>query len=440
MPRPADPDRVVAEVRRRGLLAAGRPAIVLVSGGRDSVCLLDVAVRVAGARPLTALHVNYGLRAAAGADEAHCAALCAQHGVALEVRHASAPEAGNLQAWARDLRYGEAARLALRAGADVVTGHTATDQADTVLGRLAAAPGRRALLGMPERAGRLRRPLLWMTRAETTAYCVARGLAWRDDASNDDTGPGSYTRARARHDLVPALRALHPAAEANVLRTAALLRDEAAVLDEVVDGVLAGSDTVETARLAGLSPALRRLVVRRLAEDAAGRLVPAAAARADELAALAPAGGSGAADLGGGLRAVVEYGVLRFESGSPAAPPAALDLACPGSARFGNWVVRCAPGPAERRAGVLDAAAVAGGLRVRAWRAGDRMAPLGLGGTRSVGDLFTDRRIPRERRRAIPLVEAAGEIAWIPGVATGERFRVTGDTAAAVHLQAHRAA
>jgi tRNA(Ile)-lysidine synthase len=75
---------------------------------------------------------------------------------------------------------------------------------------------------------------------------------------------------------------------------------------------------------------------------------------------------------------------------------------------------------------------------VRPWRAGDRVAPLGLGGTKTVGDLFTARRVPREERATIPIVEVAGEIAWIPGVATGERFRVTGATRAALRFDAHR--
>src|SRR5207244_12764876 len=133
----------------------------MLSGGRDSVCLLDVAVRLAGPQVTTALHVNYGLREAADQDERHCARLCETLGVALEVRQARRPEgAGNLQAWARDARYGAAAELALRSEAKVAVGHTASDQAETILYRLAASPGRRALLGLRPCDGRLPRP--WM--------------------------------------------------------------------------------------------------------------------------------------------------------------------------------------------------------------------------------------------------------------------------------------
>ena len=302
---------LLARVGDTGLLPAGRPVVVLLSGGRDSVCLLDVAVRLAGAQAVGALHVNYGLRAAAGGDEAHCRALCADVGVELDVQVARRPaDSGNLQAWARDVRLAAAARLASARGAHVATGHTASDQAETVLYRLAASPGRRALLGMAERDGRLLRPLLRVTREETAAHCTARGMSWREDASNDDP---AYARNRARAGLLPALRELHPAAERNVVRTAELLRDEAAVLDEVVETALAGRDHIAVSHLAALPAALARLVVRRLAEDAAGRLCARAPWRLPEILAL----GDGALDLGDGARAVVGGGVLRVEPTPP---------------------------------------------------------------------------------------------------------------------------
>src|SRR3954463_10790943 len=281
-----------------GLLAAGRPAVVLLSGGRDSVCLVDAAVELCGADAVRALHVNYGLRAEADADEAHCAAVCAALGVALDVDRAARPDdaPGNLQAWARDVRYASAAHRAAAAGpeARVAAAHTATDQAETILyrlpapppptlSRLARSPGRRALLGMPARSGRLVRPLLAITREETAAWCRARGLRWRDDSTNDSD---EYARGRVRGGLVPALRAVHPAAERNVVRTSELLRDEAEVLDIVVDTALAGRDQIAVEHLAALPRALARLVVRRLAESATGELCARAPSRLGDILAL----------------------------------------------------------------------------------------------------------------------------------------------------------
>jgi tRNA(Ile)-lysidine synthase len=306
-------DDVLERVRATGLLAAGADVVVLLSGGRDSVCLLDVAVELGcSAR---ALHVNYGLRDEAGADEAHCRALCERLGVTLAVHRATRPDdaPGNLQAWARDVRYAAAAEVA---GGDLVAvGHTASDQAETVLYRLAASPGRRALLGMRPRSGHLVRPLLAVTREETGAWCRARGLAWRDDVSN---ASDDFARGRVRHHLLAALEAVDARAAANVVRTAQLLREEAEVLDVVVDTALAGRDRIVVAHLADLPPALARLVVRRLAEAATGGLCARSPSRLDDIVGL---GDDGALDVGDGARAVVSGGVLRFEATPPLRSP-----------------------------------------------------------------------------------------------------------------------
>jgi tRNA(Ile)-lysidine synthase len=311
-----DADLMLERVLAEGLVAAGSPLLAMLSGGRDSVCMLDLAVRGAGAGQVTALHVNYGLRDDSDADERHCAELCASLGVELTIERPRRPEGpGNLQAWARDTRYAAAAGLALPRGATIVTGHTADDQVETILYRLASSPSRRALLGMRPHDGSLARPLLPFTRAETTAYCEQRGLAWRDDASNAGE---DYARNRVRNGLLPELAAIHPAAAANVLRTAALLRDEAEVLDSLVDAEVGGGSSgsprgrISIERLAQLHPALRRLVVQRLADMAAGRPVPGAARYAEQLLGLRRTG-TAMLDLGGHVRAVVEAGVLRAE-------------------------------------------------------------------------------------------------------------------------------
>jgi tRNA(Ile)-lysidine synthase len=295
-------------VREDRLLAVGRRVLVLLSGGRDSTCLLDLAVRIAGPGAVEALHVNYGLRDAAAGEERHCAALCDRLGVGLDVRRPRRPETGNLQAWARDQRYGAAAELAAGSGADVAAGHTATDQVETILYRLASSPSRRALLGMSARDGRLVRPLLRFTREDTAGYCRERGLSWCEDRTNDSD---AYARGRVRHGLVPALQAIHPGAVANVLALAGVLRDESAVLDALVDETLAGADRIELARLRGLPPALRRLVVQRLADGAISGPAAGVARRADEVAALSEHG-TAMLDLPSGVRAIAERGMLRF--------------------------------------------------------------------------------------------------------------------------------
>jgi tRNA(Ile)-lysidine synthase len=303
----SQPD-LIEEVRAGGLLAEGRPVVVMLSGGRDSVCLLDLAVRLAGAAAVRALHVNYGLRDGAGPDEDLCRQLCGDLGVGLEVAIAGAPPgSGNLQAWARDLRYAAARELA-GPTADVAAGHTATDQIETVLYRLAAAPSRRALLGMVQRDGQLIRPLLACTREQTAAHCRARGLTWREDPSNDTD---RFARGRVRNDLLPALRRIHPAAEANVLALAEILRQEGEVLDELVDGVLGGEEATSLQVLRSLPPALARLVVQRMADRAVGRPAPGIARRLPDILAMRDTG-IAHLDLPNGARATADRGRLTF--------------------------------------------------------------------------------------------------------------------------------
>jgi tRNA(Ile)-lysidine synthase len=321
-------------VRASGVFARDRPLVAMLSGGRDSTCLLDLAVELLGAPAVLALHVNYGLRDGAAAEERRCRQLCEQLGVELQVLEAGgdapAPPAdgvsrtdgqrGNLQAWARELRYAEAARLAEQRDALIATGHTASDQAETILYRLAASPGRRALLGMPVAEGRLIRPLLGLTREQTAAYCAARGLPFNEDPSNEDA---RFARTRVRNGLLPALRAVHPAAESNVLRTAALLREETELLEQLVASELGGRLHVELARLREMPAALARLVVVRLAEQAAGTYVPQAGERVGELLELGRRGGRAELHVGGRAGAVIEDGVLRMVRLPPrdGAPP-----------------------------------------------------------------------------------------------------------------------
>jgi tRNA(Ile)-lysidine synthase len=300
--------QLVARARDDGLLEPGRPVVVMYSGGRDSTCLLDVAVRIAGATVVSAVHANYGLRAAADADECHCAELCGRLGVQLEVRRPVRPDSGNLQAWARDERYAAATELALARSADIAAGHTRSDQVETILYRLASSPSRRALLGMRRRDGRLIRPLLDFTREETAAYCIERGLRWRDDETNESD---AYARNRIRRELVPALERAHPAAQANVLALAEILRGEGDVLEELVESVLGGRLEIPVARLRELAPALRRLVVQRLADEAAGAPAAGVARRADEIASLSEYG-TASLDLPHGVRATARDGVVRF--------------------------------------------------------------------------------------------------------------------------------
>ncbi|HET6829841.1 MAG TPA: tRNA lysidine(34) synthetase TilS [Solirubrobacterales bacterium] len=186
---------------------------------------------------------------------------------------------------------------------------------------------------------------------------------------------------------------------------------------------------------------LRRLVLRELAERAAGRRVPLNRAHAGRIVAIAGRPEGGEIEIGGGLSAHCESGTVRFALGEGPPPPESVRMAVPGSARFGEWELRAelregSVEPAGPGLATLDAAALGGEVEVRAWRSGDRIRPLGLGGSKTLQDLFTDSGVPRSVRSRIPVVTAGGRVAWVAGVAVSEEFRLADDSAGAAVISA----
>jgi tRNA(Ile)-lysidine synthase len=204
---------VAVAVDRRGVLRAGEALVVACSGGPDSTALLDALARLAPPRRLTlhVAHVDHALRDGSDREASVVAEAAATRGLpftALAVRVRA--HGSSLQDRARDARHEALRSLAAEVGASAIAlAHTADDQAETVLMRALAGATPRALAAMAERAGPLARPLLREWRDEVTAYCTALGLVTVDDPSNDDR---RFVRTRVRHDLLPALEQVFPAA------------------------------------------------------------------------------------------------------------------------------------------------------------------------------------------------------------------------------------
>jgi tRNA(Ile)-lysidine synthase len=310
--------RVERFIRRYDLIPQGGDLICLVSGGADSTCLWHV-LRERGYR-VSALHVNHGLR---GSESEADARFCVEHFGAEVVNGRGGATEDEL----REIRYSFATDR-LRA-----TGHTASDQVETVLYRLVASGSTKGI--KPRREDGVVRPLLELWRDETEEYCRAHGLGFRTDTSNADT-----KRGLIRDEILPRLRALHPGADQNLLR---LAQGEPSALDEL----------------------------------------------------LASTSGSKRLDLGAGLTAVREYGSVWLER-----TPVALE----GEVRWGDWRI----------------AADVPGLKVRAWRAGDRLA----GRSKKIQDVFVDAKIPRSARESWPLVVRGDEVVAVPGVVEAEGVRV----------------
>ncbi len=270
-----------------------------VSGGADSLALLVLAV--AAGCEVTAVHVDHGLRDQSAAEAEVVRAAAAAAGAGFRSERVMVEPGTNLEARARAARY----RVL---PADVLTGHTADDQAETVLLNLVRGAGLDGLAGI---APGPRRPILGLRRHETRSLCRLLGLTPVDDPSNADP---VHRRNRVRHELLPLLDAIAQRDVAAVLaRQAPLLRDEA----ELLDGLAAALDPTDARAVAAAPSALARRAVRRWL--AAGCEHPPDGAAVERVLAVAR-GEVRAAEVGGGRRVARTGQRLRLEPGTPLPP------------------------------------------------------------------------------------------------------------------------
>jgi tRNA(Ile)-lysidine synthase len=321
------PGVAVAEVRnavRAGLagLAATDLVLVACSGGADSLALAAAAAFAAPRLGLRAggVTVDHGLQAGSAERAAKVAALLGELGLD-PVRSAAvtvsppgtSPGAQGPEAAARVARYGALDAAASEYGAAaVLLGHTLDDQAETVLLGLARGSGGRSLAGMAARRGHYRRPLLAVRRAATRAACAELGLEPWQDPHNEDF---RFTRARVRHQALPALEAaLGPGVAEALARTAGQLRADAECLDDLA---FAESGQLDVTRLAALPAAIRTRVLRDAAVRAGCPPGALAAGHIGQVDALVTAWrGQRWTDLPGGVRARREAGKVWFSSGA----------------------------------------------------------------------------------------------------------------------------
>jgi len=389
----------VTEVRKKvtglvGQVSTG-PLVVGCSGGPDSLVLAD-AVLAADASRTTLVYVDHGLRPEAAGEGARVVAFAEAAGARGRVVRVTVERDGRgLEDAARRARHAALLAVADEVGARwVLLGHTASDQAETVLSRLLRGAGANGLAGMAPRRGRFLRPLLDVPRATILAYAAARGLEPTHDPMNDDR---AFARARLRHDVLPFLRRENPRVDEALVRTARALRETADALDWAVARAAAElGPGLPVEKLAALPAAIAK---RLLAERAAALGASLEARHLDAIWKLVGAPARGSAELHlPGLVVRREYAELRLVVHAPTHAEVTVE------------------GPDEP-------------YLVRTWQPGDRMRPSTLKGrSRKLQDLFTDRKIAAAaRRRAVVVVRAAdGVIVWAEhiGPAVDEAVRV----------------
>jgi len=474
-------ERIDQFVKRHQMLEPGDRVAAAVSGGADSVALLEalLELRERLGVELVVAHFNHRLRGAESeADAQFVSELAKRHGLpffceSAEVAAEARRRRSNLESVARELRYGFLRSLVDRGEArKVATGHTADDQAETVLARFLRGSGTRGLAGIfPVVDGWLVRPLLAERRDAVRAWLQARGVGWREDSSNLDL---RLTRNRLRAEALPLLEGYNPRLVEHLSAIAEVFRDEEAYWRQRAEKLLAevsgeplpygrgsdysrGSDSLQNraANVSERSPApnvnlplacfvqLSRAEQRHLlraALERAGHRHRLELAHIEALRRLALAGQSGQRVELPGVEVLRVFDFLEIRAAARRVPagyeyrvqvPGACVIRATGTRLVFNLVGGgCGEqGYNEKEESLADLDAVQNPLIVRNWRPGDRYeSPTGTG-AKKVKALLLERRIPAEQRRLWPVVLSGERIVWVRGFPVARSFRAAPSSA-----------
>ena len=443
------PARLARIIREQRLFAPGDTIIVALSGGADSTALLDLLSRLPGLSPrLVAAHLNHCLRGPeSDRDEEFVRSLAGQYRIPLECRRVDVKEHSrrerlNLEDAGRRARIGFLSELR---DSWQATGHALAHaglptRPRQFSSRLLRGPASEDWPACPTGTdGNSSAPCWGLLRAELAAYLAERGLAWREDASNQDT---VFLRNRIRHDLLPLLEQYNPAIRERLAATAALLSDEHHLLNqlskEIVDRACTRDGDTFTCSVKHLSeqpPALRRRLLRLLLERLAGNLDHFTGRHITAMEHLLDSPRPNAVlHLPQRITALREYGSLMLRRTFTPLPPSMGELVITGT---GHYTL---PGGASLTLTFVPAAAVAEPLasdtalfnpdrnpfpwHVRMFQNGDRIVPFGMTGSKKVKDLFIDAKVPLSRRRSIPLLFCGDKLLWVCGLRVSQLARI----------------
>lgn len=461
--------RVASFLQEAKLVNAARPVIVGVSGGPDSVCLLHAvaSLRDQFDLDLHAAHVNHLLRGEESeADAAYVARLCDNLSVPLTVHAADVAARSHatrrsLEEAGRDARLDLFHSLSKKLGAQaVLLGHTADDQAETILMHVIRGSGLRGFRGMermthwtsgPHLGLRIARPLLALWRQDTERYCVENDLQPRADSSNQSP---EFMRNRVRREVLPLLEELNPRVKESILRLGASAGEADAFLESTLDALWPAlarksGDTLALDRdgMRSLEHPIQAVALRRALRELRGDLREVREVHVTEMLDLMASNEGGVVSLPGGLAFIAEQG--RLTLGPPGADHRSAKtvrgptpILVPGETIIPNWritamVADLAPAttlPTGMTA-CLDAASAGTGLTVRGRRKGDRFQPLGMRQSKRLQDFLVNEKVPRTQRDLLPLVCNGEEILWVVGHRIAETAKVGPRTTRVLRLE-----
>ncbi len=442
----------VAESLRYADCDKGERVLVAVSGGVDSMVLLDALVRLWVDWPLDlcVVHLDHCLRGESLEDERFVSQEAQRRHIAYKSRRcdvaAFAAERNlSIEQAGRECRYAFFSEVAAEVGATkVVLGHHMDDQAETVLMRLLRGSGVSGLKGMALLRDKFYlRPLLSVRRLQIETYAQERNILFREDATNKDQ---RFLRNRVRGELLPLLRQYNPHIVESIYRTTTVLHSEDAFVEEMAQNALnialveccVDKIALDVPCLVGYHIAVLRRVIRAVLQGFSNGKGPYDFARIEKIIDLLKRGDGSPQQLGGELRAQCWQGRLILRRG--VAQPIGMDLVIPGSTELlsrGRILVSqlvstqsfapLRPGLGGMRA-AFDSEKLGAKPLLRSARPGDRFQPLGMRGKKKLSDFLIDSKYPRILRDEVLVVESKGEIAWVVGLRSGHPFRVRTDS------------
>ncbi len=440
------PDKVKETIRRFGMLEPGDRVLVAVSGGPDSVCLLSALHSLSAELGITLhiAHLDHMFRGKESEDEANFVdALARRLGIPSTIdqidvpafcrEHGLPPQAG-----AREVRYAFFTRVAAATGSDrIATGHTATDQAETMLMRLMRGAGVTGLSAIPPVRDNIIRPLIDLTRDEVLEHLRAADTPFVTDPSN---AKPLYTRNRIRMEIMPVLKRFNPRIENALASEAGLLRDEDEAINHYLETIAEPLITREENVLSvkrkdfnALPLAFRRRIFRKIAGAVAEPSTLSLAQIDEALFFMAAAQTGRTMSLPRGLSIGREYD--RFVVNIPAdMPEFSFSLTAPGITVISELGLEVETAIADGNStfseaknylwqAMFDYDKIGPFLTLRNRRPGDWFRPSGMGGrSKKLQDYLVDEKVSRRKRDRIPLLCAGNNILWVVGFRTDERF------------------
>jgi tRNA(Ile)-lysidine synthase len=456
----------VKKIIEKYFMLSGRERVLIaLSGGPDSVCLLHILKKLQEEfrLDLHALYVDHGLRPGeAGLEIDFCKNLCAKFKLPfltkkIDVKCYAKDKKLNIQEAARELRYRAFEETARELNAEkIALGHTADDQAETLIMRLLRGTGPAGLSGIPPVRGKFIRPLIEVQRREIEQYLGEEKIAFIVDSSNLKR---DYLRNDIRLSLMPRIKEINPNIVDTLSRTASIFREEERYFEIVVAKALMKLMSRKTnfrielflSPLAAMEKIILRRTLRRAIDETTG-LRGINFIHIEDISELVKKGKPGdRLYLPHGIRAIKAYSTLILTS-EPTVRLNSYTLNVPGEIilKEAEVLIHASLGEIQdfeepsrsvrehadfKTSATFDAERLIFPLIIRSRQEGDFFYPSGFGKKKKLQDFFVDEKVPRDERDAIPLIVSADDIVWVAGYRGDERFKVTDKTEKILKLE-----